>query len=110
VKRVSFAPLATVLAHADVVVHHAGIGTGSSAILAGVPQLLIPHGHDQFDNAARFERLGVAKVIRPGFGAREIDAFVGNAGVAAACARFKARYAASTPGTEQVCDLLAPRV
>jgi rhamnosyltransferase subunit B len=113
VKQVSFAPLATVLAHANVVVHHAGIGTGSSAILAGVPQLLIPHGHDQFDNAARFERLGVAKVIRPGkssFGPGEIETFLGSGEVAAACARLKARYGSSSPGVEQVRHLLESRV
>jgi UDP:flavonoid glycosyltransferase YjiC (YdhE family) len=30
---------------------------------AGVPQLVMPYSHDQPDNAARCERLGVAKII-----------------------------------------------
>ncbi len=40
------------------VVHHAGIGTTAKAFHAGIPQLAIPLAHDQFDNAARIERLG----------------------------------------------------
>jgi rhamnosyltransferase subunit B len=39
-------------------VHHGGIGTASQAFAAGIPQLITPFAHDQFDNAARIERLG----------------------------------------------------
>jgi hypothetical protein len=35
-----------------------GIGTVSQAFAAGTPQLITPFAHDQFDNAARVERLG----------------------------------------------------
>lgn len=35
-----------------------GIGTVSHAFAAGTPQLITPFSHDQFDNAARVERLG----------------------------------------------------
>jgi UDP:flavonoid glycosyltransferase YjiC (YdhE family) len=44
-------------------VHHGGIGTMSQALAAGIPQLLTPFGFDQFDNADRAQRLGVAKWI-----------------------------------------------
>lgn len=44
-------PQADVLAHADVVVHHGGSGTMLGALAAGVPQLVLPQGADQFANA-----------------------------------------------------------
>jgi rhamnosyltransferase subunit B len=47
----------------SVVVHHGGLGTLSLALGAGVPQIVIPFGHDQFDNAARLGRLGVGSAI-----------------------------------------------
>ncbi len=46
------------------VVFHGGIGTLSQAMLAGVPSLIVPHAHDQPDNAMRAARLGIALVIR----------------------------------------------
>lgn len=41
------------------VVHSGGIGTTAQALRAGVPQLIAPFAHDQYDNAARIERMGV---------------------------------------------------
>ena len=54
-------PLRSLLPHAAAVVHHAGIGMSALALAAGVPQLVAPSAHDQFDNAERLLRLGVAK-------------------------------------------------
>jgi hypothetical protein len=65
VKQVSFAPLADgACALRTWVVHHAGNrDRGSSAILAGVPQLLITAwARTSSITQRRFERLGVAKV------------------------------------------------
>ncbi|MES2091568.1 MAG: glycosyltransferase [Pseudomonadota bacterium] len=47
------------------VVHQGGIGTCAQASRAGVPQLFVPHAHDQPDNAARLGRLGVALTLLP---------------------------------------------
>jgi rhamnosyltransferase subunit B len=33
-------------------------------MMAGVPQLVTPFAHDQFDNAKRLERLGIAKSVK----------------------------------------------
>lgn len=41
------------------VVHSGGIGTTAQALRAGAPQLVAPFAHDQYDNAARVERMGV---------------------------------------------------
>jgi len=45
-------------------VHHGGIGTASQAFAAGIPQLITPFAHDQFDNAAHVERLGCGVQMR----------------------------------------------
>ena len=63
VMHVRYAPFSQLLPRCAALVHHGGIGTSAQAMLAAVPQLVVPHGHDQFDNAARMMRLGVAKVL-----------------------------------------------
>jgi len=57
------APLHALLPHASALVHHGGIGTTAEALRAGVPQLIVPLAHDQFDNAARIEALGVGRSL-----------------------------------------------
>lgn len=54
----SYVPLKALLPHVAALVHHGGIGTTAEALRAGTPQLVVPLAHDQFDNAARVERLG----------------------------------------------------
>ncbi|MFK2902392.1 glycosyltransferase family 1 protein [Dyella ginsengisoli] len=60
---VDYAPHAQLFPRASVVVHHGGIGTSAEALCAGVPMLVVPHGFDQPDNAARLARLGVAQSL-----------------------------------------------
>jgi UDP:flavonoid glycosyltransferase YjiC (YdhE family) len=48
-----------VLARAAAVVHHGGSGTTLSALAAGVPQLVLPIGSDQFHNADAVAAAGV---------------------------------------------------
>lgn len=60
----SYAPLRHVLPRAAALVHHGGIGTTAEALRAGVPQLVMPLAHDQFDNGARVQALGVGEVLR----------------------------------------------
>ena len=56
-----FAPLGNVLNYAAALVHGGGIGTLALAWSAGVPMLIRPRAHDQFDNARRAEALGIAR-------------------------------------------------
>lgn len=58
-----YVPLDQLLPRAAAFVHHGGVGSTSQAMLAGVPQVLTPLAHDQFDNAARVRRLGVGDAI-----------------------------------------------
>ena len=62
---VDYAPFGRVLPHCAAIVHHGGIGTTSQALAAGVPQVVMPMAHDQPDNAARVERLGVGRTLLP---------------------------------------------
>lgn len=54
------------LPQAAALVHHGGIGTTAEALRAGVPQLVVPFAHDQFDNARRVQALGVGDVLPAG--------------------------------------------
>lgn len=57
-----YLPFGEVLPWMAALVHHGGIGTMSQAFAAGVPQVVAPLAHDQPDNGARMERLGVGTV------------------------------------------------
>ncbi|MET0818878.1 MAG: glycosyltransferase, partial [Solirubrobacteraceae bacterium] len=46
-----FVPQGVLMPHVDVVAHHGGSGTMLGALAHGIPQLLLPHGADQFMNA-----------------------------------------------------------
>lgn len=58
-----YAPYSLVFPRAACVVHQGGVGTTAQTLRAGVPHLIMPYSHDQPDNAARCERLGVARTI-----------------------------------------------
>jgi rhamnosyltransferase subunit B len=60
----SYVPLSRLLPRVRALVHHGGIGTASQAFAAGIPQLITPFAHDQFDNAARVESLGCGVQMR----------------------------------------------
>jgi UDP:flavonoid glycosyltransferase YjiC (YdhE family) len=53
-----YAPYSQIFPYAAVNVHQGGSGTIGEALRAGRPQLIVPYGWDQPDNAARVERLG----------------------------------------------------
>ena len=63
VRHVDYVPFSRLLPHCAALVHHGGIGTAAQALAAGIPQLVVPMAHDQPDNAARLNRLGVAEVL-----------------------------------------------
>lgn len=61
IRHVHYEPLSRLLPRAAAIVHHGGIGTCAQASRAGVPQLAVPMGHDQYDNAARLQALGIGR-------------------------------------------------
>jgi UDP:flavonoid glycosyltransferase YjiC (YdhE family) len=62
----SWVPQAEVVRHADAVVHHGGSGTTLGALAAGVPQLVLPQGADQFANAEALCAAGAGRCLLPG--------------------------------------------
>jgi rhamnosyltransferase subunit B len=59
------APHQLLFPRASAIVLHGGIGTTGQALRSGRPVLVVPHGHDQFDNAHRITKLGVARTLHP---------------------------------------------
>jgi rhamnosyltransferase subunit B len=69
----AYAPFTQLLPRAAALVHHGGIGTTSQAYAAGVPQLIMPMAHDQFDNADRIKRMHLGDWLsRDDFTARHV--------------------------------------
>lgn len=50
-----YAPYSEVLPRACAIVHQGGVGTAGQGLRSGKPVSILPHAHDQFDNAARVE-------------------------------------------------------
>ena len=63
VRHVPFAPFGSLLPRCGAIVHHGGIGTTAQSLRAGIPQIIMPMSHDQFDNAAICRRIGVAESV-----------------------------------------------
>jgi rhamnosyltransferase subunit B len=101
----SYINLQRLLPHCAAILHHGGIGTAAQGLRAGIPQLLAPVFFDQFDNAARLEKLGVAQQV-----ARRDAAGIANAlrdllPPPDACAQIAARFA-NVDAVGSICDLV----
>jgi rhamnosyltransferase subunit B len=58
-----YLPFSQVLPRAALLVYHGGIGTLAQGIKAGIAHLVVPNGHDQFDNGWRIEQLGLGRSV-----------------------------------------------
>jgi rhamnosyltransferase subunit B len=110
-----YVPLSQILPRCAAIVHHGGIGTCAQALAAGVPQLTMPLGFDQPDNTTRLWRLGVARWVRPQLFsgervAAELEALLGDAGVAERCGHWaqEVRRSDSLAETCAVLEALIP--
>lgn len=61
----AYAPHAALFPRARMVVNHGGMGSVCQTLLARRSMVVVPHGLDQFDNAYRLQRQGVAEMILP---------------------------------------------
>lgn len=59
----SWVPQRAILEQADAFITHAGMGSSSEGLWAGVPMIAIPQGAEQFMNADRLVELGVARRV-----------------------------------------------
>jgi UDP:flavonoid glycosyltransferase YjiC (YdhE family) len=110
VHHASYTPFDWLFPRASAIVHHGGIGTCAQALAAGVPQLLMPMGFDQPDNAARIVRLGVGEAIAPAkFTGERVAAaltrLLSSDHVASACRRWSGETN-GVNGVRNACDLL----
>ncbi|MET8846470.1 nucleotide disphospho-sugar-binding domain-containing protein [Amycolatopsis sp. NPDC004625] len=104
----AWVPQAAAIARADLVVHHGGSGTTLGALAAGVPQLVLPQGADQFANAEALLAAGAAVRLLPG--ELSADAVAEQARKAFACreaARAIAAEIAAMPSPDEVARDLA---
>jgi rhamnosyltransferase subunit B len=58
-----YAPYSELLPRARAVVHQGGIGTTAQGLRAGIPSLIVPFSHDQFDNGQRVARVGAGRTL-----------------------------------------------
>ncbi len=110
VRHVPFAPFGQLLPRCCALVHHGGIGTTAQGLRAGVPMLVMPMSHDQFDNAAICKRLGVAdwlsrRKFTAGRVAEKLDWLLTSPEVKSACDRV-ADLAKRDRAVETACDLI----
>ncbi len=105
-----FVPQAEILPRAVAVVSHAGSGTFLAALAAGLPQLLLPQGADQFRNAAAGTAAAAAIRIDP----EAVDAaavrqallrLLDEPGYAAAAARVQSEIRAMPAHGEVIAEL-----
>jgi len=110
VQHVPYAAFTTLFPLAAAVVHHGGIGTCAQGLAAGVPQVIMPMGFDQPDNALQLTRLGVAGMVKPGeftgrAVARTLDRVLSDQAVRDACARYADKIRAE-PSLARACDAI----
>jgi rhamnosyltransferase subunit B len=105
-----YAPFSWLLPRSRALVHHGGIGSCAQALQAGIPQVTVPRGYDQFDNTWRIERLGVGRGIsHRGLDGGSLAATLGQVlsdeGVARAARTVQTRMD-PVAGRDKVCDVV----
>jgi rhamnosyltransferase subunit B len=110
VRAFSYLPFSQILPRSAGLVYPGGIGTLAQAVHAGIPHLIVPHGHDQPDNAFRIERLGLGMRIYPEKYkaprvAQLLTQLLGSSQIRSRCAEF-AQKIDSGASLDTACDLL----
>jgi rhamnosyltransferase subunit B len=111
VRHVAYAPFGLLLPRVAALVHHGGIGTSAQGMVSGVPQLVMPLGYDQYDNAARMGRLGVARMLLPKrfrgpAVATALGELLGSPEVARNCRAVASRFAEDPRPMESASDAI----
>ena len=109
-----YAPYSELFPKAVAIVHQGGIGTTAQALRAGHPMLIVPYSHDQPNNAARAERLGVARTIARGFytaerAAAELKQLLNNPSYSKRAADI-GRQIQAEDGVRATCDAIEARL
>ncbi|WP_434114881.1 glycosyltransferase [Paraburkholderia caffeinilytica] len=106
-----YVPLQKLLPRCRAMVHHGGIGTAALAYAAGIPQVVTPFAHDQFDNAQRVAASGCGvrldKPLQPQALSRALKHVLGTPSIATQCGRMQDRLALSPDGCEAAASYIA---
>ncbi len=105
-----YLPFSEVLPRAALLVYHGGIGTLAQAVKAGVPHLVVPSAHDQFDNGWRIARLGLGRSLprtryRAKPAAAEMGAILGDDAMARRARDWSGRIH-SADSLTRACELI----
>jgi rhamnosyltransferase subunit B len=105
VRHFDYVPFSHILPRSAALIHHGGIGTTSQGLRAGVCHLVMPMAHDQPDNAARLQRLGVGDWLRPARFrgpdvADKLDRLLQSEQVAHCCQQIAAHFSGIDPLAE----------
>jgi rhamnosyltransferase subunit B len=105
-----YLPFSRILPRCAALVYHGGIGTLAQAVKAGIPHLVVPHTHDQPDNAMRIQRIGLGQCIYPerykaARVARTLKEIIGSGEFRQNCQRF-AKEIDSEVALRRACELI----
>jgi UDP:flavonoid glycosyltransferase YjiC (YdhE family) len=105
-----YAPFSKLFPRAAATVYPGGIGSTGLAMRAGRPVLVVPHAHDQPDNADRLTRMGVARMIyrrryTAARAAAELERLLDDPGYARRAAEVQERIKPED-GVRTACDAL----
>ncbi|MFF5707131.1 nucleotide disphospho-sugar-binding domain-containing protein [Streptomyces sp. NPDC012794] len=106
VRPVGWTPLSALLPTLDGIVHHGGAGTTLASAHAGVPQLAMPYGSDNWINAGIVETAGIGFNLQPD----EIDVEVLRSLVSDAQLRKTAAAVAEHLTSQPGPDSMVPRL
>jgi MGT family glycosyltransferase len=105
------APHTQLFSEAAVVVTHAGMGTVTRALAAGVPLVCLPMGRDQLDVAARVVHAGAGVRLRPSAKpatiAAAVERLIRESGFRNAARRIGARIVADAAAQRGIAELEA---
>jgi UDP:flavonoid glycosyltransferase YjiC (YdhE family) len=103
-----------ILSRVDLIVHHGGTGTVLGALAAGIPQLILPQGADQFFNAQFLTEAGASRALlnedqQPGAIRGAVAALLSEGPEGAVARQLQAEIAA-LPSPADVVPELAARI
>jgi UDP:flavonoid glycosyltransferase YjiC (YdhE family) len=108
VRVVGWTPMSALLSYSDGIIHHGGANTTLAAAHAAVPQLVMPHGADNWINAGMIERCEIGLSREPGEIDRDVlEVLVGDEGLRKSTNALAEQLAAQPGPDEMVPRLVA---
>jgi rhamnosyltransferase subunit B len=105
-----YVPHTLLLPRAAAIIHQGGIGTMAKALLAGIPQIIVPTNFDQPYNGAKMQEMGTGAMVRrrayrPERVAATLKRLLDWPAVAEQCRQYAAKMRRED-GAGKLCDLI----